>query len=332
MGSFSGALRLATPEDAAALVEAVQRCYGSSYISPETLVADRVAAEIAEGRALYVLASDERGEHIGQGALVQLGPGLWECGRVIVELPCRSAGVCNAINDFLLAQAPRLGARFVLGRMVTSHVFMQHYGLSRGFVPTGLLLGIAPRTFTAAGISIPTQAISMVVAVRRCEVGPRPRALTLVGRDLALATDVLTRLAVPTVQGVLAGRSRTLGARLEWLPSLGISQLRFGGDGPHASLPRLLARADSHDPRVIWADVPAEEPGAPGLADELRAAGFGWGAYIPLGGPEGEDVVRFQRVMPRERLSLERIEVLEALRPLRDDIFADASLSEAVCQ
>lgn len=316
-------IRVATAQDARLVAAAVDACYGSTYIDPALLRPEHVAREIGSGAVVYALATDRAGRYLASAALSRVAPDLWECGRVMVAREWRGSGLCNRLSDHLVFQvAPAVGARFVMGRMVTSHVFVQRHGVSRGLVPTGMLMGIAPQTFTAAGIAPPTQAVSMIVALRRCEATPRERRITLRGRDRRRSLELLARLGVPArPRG--GARDPAPGGSLEWLPNLGITRLRFGDEPAGRTTAELLDQSALHAPRVEWADVPSEHPGAPALVEELRARGFGWAAYIPIAGPRGEDVLRLQRLAPTELLELEAIQVLDELRPLRDEIYAE---------
>lgn len=331
MDTITGTIKLATPGDAPAISAAIARCYGDSYTTPEALDPAWVADSLRSGDVVYALAFDPAGEHMGQAALVKSSPaGLWECGRAIVDPRFRGQGVMNALSDLLILEvAPAVGARFVFGHLVTSHVFVQQHSISRGFVPTGLLLGMAPETLCPAGIARRKQPVSIVIALRP-GAGPHPpRRLALAEPELSRALDLYRRLGVEACGVEPSGSSAPLGATVDRLPSFGISRLRFEPGGG-LDLPALLAVAAAHEARVSWADVPVEHPGAARAIEALRREGFSWGALIPLAGPAGEDVLRLQRLGSRVRLSADAIHVVDQLQPLRDHVLADVYGTEVV--
>lgn len=319
-------IRLAKPEDAELIASMVARCYGTSYTTPEALDRDHLVREMASGQVVWALAFGRDGRHLGQAALLRhTEAGLWECGRAIVEADQRGKGVCNALSDLLVHRvASEVGASFILGHLVTSHRFIQQYSQSRGFVPTGMLLGMAPASLCPRGIARPSQPVSIVIALLRCPVEVRERELFLAEPELSRALDLLARLGVPARAAAPARDPVLPGCVVQPLPSFGIARLRFGASsGERRELRELLADAQVCNPRVCWADVPVEHPGAAALIASLRREGFSWGAYIPLGGVDGEDVLRLQRLGPRMNLRADAIHVLDELKPLRDSVLSE---------
>lgn len=326
---FEGHIQEATAADAALISAEIRGCYGDTYTSPEVLDPTWVREEIASGRAVYVIARTPAGEVAGVAALVKSAPGLWDCCRAVVDPRGRSRGVCTALIDHLLVHiAPGLRARFVYADLVTSHVYAQRHSLSRGFIPTGLLLGMAPATLTPVGIPAPEQDVSIVLGVKRFSATPRPRVLSLEGRDLERALDLLDRLRIPARRSRMSTATLRFSATASHLPAYGITHVQLGA-GCGTTLAQAVALPGLR-PRLTWVDVPVEFPGAWAEVERLRELGFGWGAYVPLAGQGQQDVLRMQRVEPGVRIDPQLIQVLPELESLRDEIISDVMAREVV--
>lgn len=325
---MDGTVRLARAEDAQDLLELVRTSYDGSYPELSGGV-DALARRLALGDVGYAIAFDQVERHIGQVALESRRPGLWEHGRAIVDPRARGHGLLARMSQVLFEEwAPRHGVKFAYGRSVTNHLRTQRYNESAGFVTLGLLLGVWEPKLRVVGLPSAVQPISALLVGKSFEATPRARALTLEGPELARACAVLDGFGAPVRDpGSARARARTCG---------GLSVQREvdqHGRLVHLSLssrpgPRVdddvVERNTTRETGLVWADVPAEHPAAPAAIEQLRDQGLSWGAYLPRGGLDGEDVVRLQRYLDPRPLSPEAVQVLESARALRDDVFAEA--------
>lgn len=308
-------LRLASPNDAEAIIAAVRNCYGSSYLQPAALSAPRLAGDLASGELVYALATIGD-QVVGQVALERVhAQGLYHHCRAVVAPEWRGRDLLRSLSALLLGEdsLPK-DACLVLGTSVTSHFYTQRYNLRAGFSPLGLLLGLHPNQ-TLAGLPATKQAGSAVLMALPTVSDWRPRALALEGPAQVLATQVCRRLGIPLVpQDAVSEPSLPSGAL--W------AHWREGPGGlwhlSYCHEPKTFGGPPAEAP-LEWVDVPAEHASSQALLERWEGAGLSVAAYVPLGGAEGEDVVRLQRC--RRPLSLEAIEVMEELRPLRDWVF-----------
>jgi hypothetical protein len=319
-------VRLATPEDAEEISALIRRCYGDTYCWGEGLDPVALRERIRFGVSTFAIVQTRAGEHVAQLALEPSGPhGLFEHGRAIVAPAFRGRGLFAAMDAVLLGErARRAGAKFVIGKAVTAHVLTQRHCRSQGFVPTGILLGVYPASTAMVGFEPVEQPVSAVVMCHRLETAPRRRRLALAGEDRERAAAALDALGVPHGRSRSGARGPELGVSIANDRSLGLVHLRFGPEGrrrlPDASFVEGLRAAGA---RLLWADVPVEHAAAPRLVDGLRAIGLGHGAYVPLGGRDGADVLRFQAFLEETPLRPEMLRLLGGLEPLRDAVFAD---------
>jgi len=308
-------LRLASPDDAPALIRSIRHCYGASYLHSGALSAPALAADIEAGRLVYALALVDS-QLVGQVALERVHDcGLFHHCRAVVAPEWRGRGLLRALSVLLLGEeALPPTARLVLGTSVTSHRFTQRYNLRAGFSPLGLLLGLHPNQ-TLAGLPATAQAGSAVLMALPTTTDWRPRALALHGPARSLAIQVCRRLGIPFSEDLAAPESLAQGPLwTQWEEGPGgLWHLRYGNapesyGGPPA------------DAALEWVDLPAEHSSTPALLERWEGAGLSVAAYLPLGGSSGEDIIRLQRC--RRPLELESIQVMEELRPLRDWIFS----------
>lgn len=317
--------RRATADDADRIASLIRECYGSSHPVKSYVDPGALRAEIERGDAVYVLAEQD-GRLVAQAALVRAGnAGLYECTRAVVSVDHRDHGYFGKLATHLIEQvAPSIGARFVLARAVTNHLFAQRFARSNGGVATGALLGMIPGTLEVAGFGSAASAISTIVHIHRIERAPRLRRATLAGADLDRTLETLARLGIPCqANGGEATAADLLGVTVEHDRHFGVAHLKFSTSAMQP-LRTGQIQALARDARLIWADVPIEEPDAPRAIERLRAAGLGFAAYIPLAGSMGEDVLRLQLVVdPHVRDGLE-------LQTLDENRWAvDAALGEA---
>ena len=310
MEGFSGRVRWATPADAPAITQLIRACYGDTYCVPEGVDPAHVARAIAAERELYLLACEPSGRIVGQAALIEKARGAFECARVVVDVSQRQRGLMAGLTRQLFEQAPAR-TRLLSAGAVTSHPFGQRNGEALGMTPVGLLLAQYPAWMRVAGFPPGEVATSAVLFARGTPRLRRPRRLGVLGADAAFAREVLAGLGVPL------GAPPTVGGRLRWSltrnAELGLSHLQLGRRGAvHAPWVDL----DEGPRRLQWADVPVEHPAAASWCDALRRRGFGLAAYLPLGGPVGEDVLRLQR-LDDDAAGLEELSLVPRLQPLQ---------------
>lgn len=319
-------VRLARPGDAAGIAGLLRERYGDRYADGSYLDATALAGRLSRGESLFAVAVRE-GSIVAQLAADRRSPFAWEIGRGLVQPAFRQRGLLAPLNDALedeLRRDPR--ARLCLGRAVTHHDYMQRHARRQGFTPLGLLLGLWP---SDAIEGAPTRPHAVSALVSGKTLRPlRPRRLAFGGRPRARAVEALAGLGVPVSQHLMR-LGPELGLELETTPALGLVHLRLvpRAGAPGAGLIDAVARAEA-GARLLWADVPAEHPAAERLVPELERLGFAFGAYLPLAGPSGEDVLRLQR-HEGPPIAAHDIHVIEEAHALRAVILSDVSDARA---
>ncbi|RMG18926.1 MAG: hypothetical protein D6731_00970 [Planctomycetota bacterium] len=286
-------LRLARPDDAAAIAANVAAAYGQGYAEPAFLDPRRVRAALRAGRVLYAIAEDSGGRAVAQCALEDLGRGRFEHSKAVVLPEHRGAGLMGALSRLLYAEARRRGVRLLLGRSVTCHLRTQRCTARAGYVPLGLLANLWPARCIAGRAPDGPPVSCLLEGLPLAPLPARPLALR--GAAGALAQAALSRLGAEVV--LLPEDAGESGAPPRFAPRrrplLGL--LHFAPLPPEVPRGLPLARALEAEARVVWLDQPVAAPGADRLAATLFAWGFFPAAFVPWEGPGGADVLRWQR-------------------------------------
>lgn len=315
----TGALlkRLADRADAPAIVRLILENYGPSYADPDFLDPVMLGERIAAGDVVFAIATDERLDVVAQMAAERRPRGLYEFGRALVSTEHRQRRLLSELGELIVPHLVRSGARFLSGRSVTHHLATQRYARSLGFQPLGLLIGLYPGETLPRERHDEVPAPSSATVSGRATRALRPRRLALAGASLDLALELLPRAGIE-VQARRAATGPALGVGVTQRAQFGLTQLHVGAGQPMPleDLPGVVLEAELTGARLIWADVPAEHRDASELVERLEATGFCFGAYLPLGGTAGEDVVRMQRYLgpPIDGSSLLVVEEAERLR------------------
>lgn len=317
-------IRLASRADAVGIVDLLKACYGTTYTVDSALDPVAVGSKIDSGQEIYAVAETHQGL-VGFGVLSCKGPGLFDYHRCVVHEAARGQGLMRRLIQRAIEHAEALGARLITTGLVTSHPYAQRSVAPLGFAPMGLLAGLIPDFTEVAGIGRAVQPVSLLMLGRRVE-GRRLRArqLALPEPECSWARTVLDGLGIPSQAPAWSTNRHwklpLLGWTLEQDSSIGLSHIRFHSDQEPTPYGELLVGLEARQ-RLIWADVPAEEPRAGSICEDLRERGFGFAAYLPLSGPTGEDIVRFQRYLDPCPLEEQQIQVLPQWAEVRSRVF-----------
>ncbi|MCA8925129.1 MAG: hypothetical protein KDD82_25185 [Planctomycetes bacterium] len=318
-------VRLVQPQEAPRVVALLERCYRGTYTNPAALDPEQVARQISSGGTLIALAETRAGAAVGTGSLEAVHDVAATYGRCVVDHEHRGHGLLGRIGRLLvLDAAPRHGLRYVHSSVVTNHAYAQQHCVDLGAAASGLLLGHYPAGMHMHGIGRAEHPVSAAQVVVSHDRDPEARQLGLRGEDLSRARRVLDACRIPS--RVSRGGARGWSWDAVHRPGLGLVHLVPRRSGAPGS-PELTAGATA---RLLWADVPATDPGAQAVLDRLRERGFCFGAYLLGLGPEGEDVVRMQRYQGPELLSEGAVCSAPAYHGTVRDVFADYRRSLAV--
>lgn len=302
------------------IISLIKSCFGSSYTLTAVLDEALMRRELADGTLTYALAEarvDGEWTNVGQVALLREAAGLYEHCRAVVDVRFRGLGLMERMSRLLLnaGACPRDG-QLALGFSVTNHLHTQRYNESAGFFPLGVLLGRFPNLTVRGVEDFKPQNVSAVLTGLPLTQRSRRRCLQIRGRDQRRAERILDSLGIP-----IGAAPRRRSNRLGWVQGREDGGLRHYTFGAHGSTRNIPDPPESD--RIQWADVPVEHPEAPRVVDRLRDAGFGFGAYVPLAGQHGADVMRLQRCFDT---NLAELQVIPSNAWMLEDVLEDCGV------
>lgn len=278
-------LRLATPQDAAAITACVRAVRGEHYPIRLLYRPAELAQAIAEARLVFALALlPPTGEVAGLAALEPSPYGrAAELGVLMVRPSLRRQHVADDMRRLLAAWAREQGRLGLWGEVLAPPAesaeaicVSQRFSENAQLVPCGITLGLWP------GSNGGRQ--SFVRYARPLPPGVASTGCQLPLRHGELAAEIFDRLCCPVTFEAERPASGEGSLHLKYEPtlcSLALAMPRIGRDSA-ARMLAAIARAQA-DPGVACAllELPLAQPGAIALCELAEARGFFFSTVIP---------------------------------------------------
>lgn len=292
-------VRRLTPQDAAAIPELTTRVNGPGYIHPEVYHPERLLSMNRSGQLLSVVALHSGREVVGHAALERPDLGRYaESGEAMVLPEHRHHHLLDRMKELLDEQGREIGLLGIFGNAVTHHVFSQLTEERAKAQPTAILLGSSPAE--AHQLKDFPQRVSLITYFKYT-TPPGPAALHLPARHRAFAERVFTGVERQVEFPKPAGTEpAAVGCRIEssydsQLKQGRIKVLAAGADaGARARDAEHALRAKGA--KVIFAELPLEQPPSASLCEELERQGFFFCGFGPRD-PETGDLLLLQKMM-----------------------------------
>lgn len=324
------AFRLLGPHEGAVLTSVISAVYGDSYDVRWVYDAAEVAARLADGRYISVVAESETGEllcHMGL-SLTTASDVVAHSGQAVTLPAARGHHVFTRTKLFLMDWARGEGMRGMYSEVTAAHPYSQLANISVGAHETGFLLGWIPAT-VANDAALDTRRRRRSAAFFYTKLGdgsPRnvyapERHLPVVTRTLATC-DLHGTPAPPPADAVLPARS-ILHVDVEADHAIGLVTVTT----PGADLEEVV-RAERHHlfhhrgVDAVYLDLPLDDPATALVADHLEALGVSYAGIFPNARADG-DVLRMQS-LHRVRIAADDVVVAsDHGRDLLDYVLAD---------
>lgn len=300
-------------DDAPGVARAFYLTYGYEYDLPAVYVPSRLIELNESGRYVSIVAIDAAGDVVGHYALSRERgqPVADACGAVVLPAH-RGRDLLNKLRKRAEEEAVALGLAGYYSEPVTDHPRTQHAGESFGAKACGITLGEAPRSFIARHmeLSATSQRQSCMLYVKALQER-EARVIYPPQHHRAMVAAIYEQLALPVMisngRGPAAQRGvfHTAITRAD-----GIAAIEIASVGRESA---ALIRQTVDDLRTtnrlgaIYASLPLEDPGTPGLCAELEHFGF----FFSGVGPwmlDGKDSLRLQ--MPLTPIDLSELVVI----------------------
>ncbi|MBI5521553.1 MAG: hypothetical protein HY910_02905 [Desulfarculus sp.] len=135
------------PEDAPGVAALFQAVYGQGYPVKVYYHPQELAAAVARGEIIQVVARTPRGQVVGVENMFNSAPfkGVYEMGAGLVLASFRNRGLSRAMNQYLVDEViPQKGVPMTFGEPVCNHVFQQKAREGMGYVNTALEVDLMP--------------------------------------------------------------------------------------------------------------------------------------------------------------------------------------------
>jgi len=319
-------IRRFVPGDALGVARAFYLTYGYAYDLGAVYVPERLVELNEHGGYLSIVALAADGSVVGHCALARAGDAPIADVAGAVVLPAhRGRNLLNRMLDRAEEEAAALGFAAYYSEPVTDHPRTQLSSESFGERACGLTLGEAPRTFVARHmeLSTTTQRQSCMLYFKPLRARER-RAIYVPPRHRAILAKIYEQLGLPVTmregtRPVGRGRFHTGITRRDGIAALDVEAV--GGESAELLRQAVADLRATQRLGAIYASLPLEDPGTPGLCDELESQGFFFSGVSPwmLG---GKDALRLQ--MPLTPIDLSTIVVVgEFGKTIRDYVAAE---------
>jgi hypothetical protein len=280
-------IRKMEPVDAAGLAACIQRCYGDSYpkrfMYQPVELATRVRAGTYNG--VVAIAGTEVVGHIGYNRPNPAAT-VVEAGTTVVDASLRGAGLMGRLAVVLRQSIVADGAAGFVHFPTTAHTVMQKASLQSGGCETGIMLAYLPseaRDLTIGGSGEDRLATTVEAPARTIFVPDRYHDLIA-----GFADHLRLRRALMRTSGEARGETKVQSTvdMHRKLERLTVEQI--GKD-----IAEVVASATATSgATLIQIDIPMDQPEICHAVEALRAAGFGFAAWLP--GWNDSDVLRLQ--------------------------------------
>lgn len=309
------AIRRFEPSDAAGVARAFYLTYGYAYDFSAVYDPVRLVELNASGRYISIVAVTAAGDVVGHYALARDGGASIADASGAVVLPAhRGRNLLNRLRDRAEREAIDLRLAAYFSEPVTDHPRTQLASESFGAKACGVTLGIAPRSFVARHMELSTTEQRQSCMLYFKPLRPRAeRTVYAPPHHRAMLARIYENLGLPVRFGEAAApRARGLfHASIARGDEIGTLEIESVGTET-AALARQAADDlhAAHRLGAVYALLPLEDPGCPGLCGALEARGFffaGLGPWML----DGRDSLRLQ--MPLTPIDLSALVVVSDL-------------------
>lgn len=283
-------VRVIAPDDASALSELIERCYGDTYPKRVMYQPDELA-KLLRSRAYGGVVATAGADVVGHIGFARPAPAatVVEAGTTVVDPRARGKGVMGRLALALGAAVASEGVSGFIHFPTTAHPVMQRASLSAGGRETGVMLAYLPPETRDTALGAPQHGRLAVTVVYQPVLEAAAQDVHLPRRYESLILGMADDLGLARSS---AGprRTPTAASRLSSTYDAGRGLLRISVERIGADAAAAAAAAAA----LVHVDLPLNDPGIDHAVEMLRRSSFAFAAWLP--GWAGHDVLRMQRV------------------------------------
>lgn len=294
-------VRFMSAEDAPSVVKCFRAAYGDSYELEWAYDPDAIAARLASGQMVSVVAVDPTDTVVGHLGLDFDDPRdrVAESAHAVVDPAYRGHHLFESLKSFARDAATERGLFGLYSEATAAHPYSQRGNLALGAHELGFLLGFIPEGIDYAGITDGAEAHRLTIALFYLRTNPEPSRLSFPPADVApmvarvYENASLDRQLAP---GEPPGKDVDSIVHATMRPdhrAAFLSAQTVGADLDAVVRMELDAVLGLADIDCAYLDLPLGDPATAVAAAGLESLGFFFGCVIPELRPEG-DVLRLQ--------------------------------------
>ncbi len=293
-------LHLVTTADAEDVSKLIYRTYGYTYVKDSLYFPDKVERALDRGEKFGVIVRTGCGEAVGYFAVLHTtDSNIGEVGEAVVSVNHRRRGLMTKMLDALIQEAKARSLHGVFGEAVTVHTISQRANAHFDFKSTALVLGtFEAERFKGLVDSYP-QPLSVIIDFLPL-VDPEPRTAYLPSKyaDLlqAIYDELDFTLQRPEPAPVDLADESDLDLHINYKHRYALIVVREYGRDLDDQIEQMVADLDSEDLKVLYIDLPLDDPTTPRAAQVVRQLGFIFSGLMPFFHQE-RDYLRLQRPM-----------------------------------
>ncbi len=292
-------MTLMEPKDAEDAARLIYRTYGNTYIKDELYFPKKIEMALEQGDKFGVIVRTPEEEAVGYFAvLFTTNSKIGEVGEAVVSPRHRRRGIMTKMLNRLIGESRARGLRGLFGEAVTAHEISQRVNAKFNMKSTALLLGAFPTARYKDLVESYEQDISIIIdflplvqeTEKECYLPP-------------MYAEILT--AIYETLGITVCNKE---AKAETLPAHCETDVEISHTFRHAlitveqygedlieSAHTMAEGMKDQDIRVLYIDLPLDDPLTPRFVPQLREAGFVFSGLMPMFHHE-RDYLRLQMI------------------------------------
>jgi hypothetical protein len=289
-------LRALQPDDAAALVRCIYRCYGWTYPYTEIYFPDRIAAAIADGSRHGWVAVTATGEVVCHLGVVFVADGVIMAGGGVTDPRFRRRGLLRDLGALMGAWIQSACIRTQLAEPVLTHAITQQMSLGAGRDLVGLYLSVRGPLqqvdFTDGMLDRRSSLLTTHWAIEPLE----PATLWIPAAYEPAVRHLLAPTAWPRQIGSVRGTPDTpaasvLSSSYDAQNQIGSVKVAVVGADLVDAVDVALTGLDRAGAESVRVYLPANQPALASVGAGLGTLRLGFAALLPRFGDQGDVLV-----------------------------------------
>lgn len=291
------------PEDAMGVVSTCFSVYGEGYPVDTYYMPEKLIDENAKDMIHSVVATNEENQVVGYCALFRSSSpfeGMYEVGQYIIQKAYRGTGTVQKIHQYVTEVCPeKYNIATMFGEPVTNHTIIQKMMQTKGFIETGLEIGLMPAQAYEADQSIQGRVSTLMTFSipkdRPHTLYPPLSYMDQIQIDIAqLSLD--RKISAPLIEDPVLKQSQTL---VEFYDFAGVGRLQVQkiGRDIYKVIQEFEDEIQKRDFQVSQLFLPLDQPQIHDICSRLNENNYFYGGYLPRW--FDTDGILMQKIVPQ---------------------------------